>query len=316
MASATRATGRVVAVAVCALSTACLDGGDWSSHTLGLAGGKQEVAEESPVARVSVMFTTRSTIGATGCSATILDDAHALTAAHCTFGLDGVPDPVLVFATEVTAESTTRDVVDFFTPSDDLEQDIAVLEFDGGLPEGAEAVVLAPKLELAKTVDMIHAGYGIVSEEVDGRGTLRQTTGRFEASLSKGKRYRARGGAVCSGDSGGPDLMVGDGRLIQTGVHVSGDCDTIVISTDVRKYVDFIESTGASPEIDVDTTVPEPPGPDTADCAGADCGCVGDECEPADGGCSATGAGGAWWLVLAAIAVLLLGRRAARLVAG
>jgi hypothetical protein len=209
------------------------------------------------------MFTAASSGGLHGCSASILDSAHALTAAHCILGLPD--DAVLVFATRFSATAAMRPVTAAVKPSAGTREDIAVLTFSGGLPPGAEPVVLASNLVMSAQDKITHAGYGVTSLAGTGRGTLRQATGRFVTTVPAQKRYRAESptGGICSGDSGGPDYVtVRGGQQRQLGVHVSGGCDSapnsVSSSTDVRQYITWIRSTGASPQVDAAAVTVDP----------------------------------------------------------
>jgi uncharacterized protein (TIGR03382 family) len=286
----------------CALAAALgALGGAPAAH----ADGKRETEAGTAVARASAMFTTRAAAGAHGCSAAILDEAHAITAAHCTFGLEEVADPILVFATRVTADAPTRPIVAWFTPTDGFDEDLAVVEFEGGLPEGAAPVAIAPRLRLRRGDPLTIAGYGETPDGT-GRGTLRQSAGRFDRLIhDPPRRYRGSGGVICSGDSGGPDFVVVGGTLRLLGVHVTGDCATTSVSTDVRRYVDFIASTGATPMIDATSTrVDRPDLPaDGLDEAGDE------DAADDDGGCAAAPRGGPAGALFALAALALVRRR-------
>lgn len=305
-----RALGPVATVALYAAAAGCTPGEpervERSTRSAPISGGS-EVPAGSAVARSTVMFTSASSGGEHGCSATILDDAHALTAAHCTFGLEDVADPVLMFAVRFAPDAAMRPVTDGFAPTDGFTEDIAVLVFAGGLPEGAEPVVLAPKLILADGDSVTHAGYGVTASGAPDRGTLRSSEGRFDGSHPEvDARYVTIGAGVCSGDSGGPDFVTVGGNARQLGVHVTGDCASWSVSTDVRRYVDWIESTGAEPVIDREASTVDPVETDPADCPTGACGdectvddvcdesCAADpDCSGADGAGDAAGSDGA-----------------------
>ena len=213
----------------------------------------------SPVARSTLMFLSKATKGQHGCSASLIDDSHALTAAHCGKGAASSNDLVLLFATAYAPDAVTRPVNAVFTRRDwpfDKSGDISVLEFSGGLPSGFVPVALASRLPITPKMPLIHAGFGQTTSTVNDRGTLRAVPGALREFLKGPARYVATDdqGSICSGDSGGPDYVrVGSSdRLVQVGVHVSGSCDngSVSVSTDVRANLDWIRSTGARPKLD------------------------------------------------------------------
>jgi hypothetical protein len=209
-----------------------------------IVGGQVE-PEGSDVARRTVLFTPAAGDGTHGCTATILDDAHALTAAHCLIGADEV-DTVLVFATRFSPQATTRAVTAMRPFDTGFEHDIAVLGFSGGVPDGYVPVKLADDRVLAPGTPLIEAGYGKTAADSDGseRGILRSVVtalGRVDSSR-RTLELSSVGHTVCNGDSGGPDYVSIDGALAQVGVHVSGDCASGSTSTDVRAYLAWIRA--------------------------------------------------------------------------
>jgi len=213
----------------------------------------------SPVARSTLMFFSKETKGQHGCSASLIDSSHALTAAHCGKGAARLTDVVLLFATAYAVDAVTRPVTAVFTRRDwpfDGSGDISVLEFSGGVPSGFVPVALASRLPIAPEMPLIHAGFGQTTSTVNDRGTLHAVPGALKEFLEGPARYVATDdqGSICSGDSGGPDYVrVGGGdRLVQVGVHVSGSCEngSLSVSTDVRANLDWIRSTGARPRLD------------------------------------------------------------------
>ncbi|MCU0682478.1 MAG: trypsin-like serine protease [Polyangiaceae bacterium] len=214
------------------------------------------VTPGSSIARSTVMFLSAATEGKHGCSASLIDASHALTAAHCTNSAQGVTDLILLFATVYAPDAPTRPVTGMVTPGGFIgAPDIAVVEFAGGLPAGFAPVSLASALPLPADTQLVHAGFGQTTSANNDRGVLHAGLGRLQELLPSPPRYLAIGdSSICSGDSGGPDYVrVGSSRrLIQVGVHVSGGCDTnpFSVSTDVRAYLAWIRSVGATPQVD------------------------------------------------------------------
>lgn len=272
--------------------------------------GGETVAAGGPIARSTVMFVVQGGDGQHGCSASLIDAAHALTAAHCLIGLQPGDQPELVLAVKVTAGAGPRRTVTSFVAFDSgFDEDIAVLRFAGGLPAGYEPVALAaPSLSLAPGAPLVLAGYGQTTAAVNDRGTLRAAASQFAGG--HGHRYEATapGAGLCSGDSGGPDYVANGATLVQLGVHVSGDCATSATSSDVRAYQQFIDSTGASP-IYVDALDPPAAGDAGAGSAG-DAGSANDPLLADGGGCGAVGlrANGLVFVAFA-LGLVLKGRR-------
>jgi hypothetical protein len=209
------------------------------------------VGAASAVARSTVFLTSRQAQGRAGCSASLIDESHALTAWHCHIGGPLPDDAVVVFAPQYGPDAPTRPAVEFLAPDGPEHADIAVVRFTGGLPPGYAPVPLAGATRVSTGTAVIHAGYGQTGRDTRDRGTLRAAVSRFDRPLP-GLRYRAAtpGHGLCSGDSGGPDLVAVGGELRQLGVHVTGDCHGFGISTDVRHQIDWIRSTGARPAVD------------------------------------------------------------------
>lgn len=214
----------------------------------GIIGGV--AAASGAVAASTVMFVPLGGDGTHGCSATVIDAAHALTAAHCLIGLQPGDQADLLFAPVVSATVPRRRVTSFKSASAGLQltDDLAVLTFSGGLPVGYQPVALAKKtFTLRAGQALILAGFGQTNSTQNDRGTLHVGDSVFKRTQT-GHKYLAQGAtSICSGDSGGPDFVLRNGVLVQVGVHVSGDCATSDISTDVRAYSAFITSTGATP---------------------------------------------------------------------
>ena len=110
--------------------------GDLERAAQGIANG--QVITVGPIARSTVMFTPGNGDGTHGCTATLLDEAHALTAAHCLLGATPATEPVLVFSPAFSPTAPRRSVTALVPadPRSSVRADIAVLTFAGGLPEG------------------------------------------------------------------------------------------------------------------------------------------------------------------------------------
>ena len=210
-----------------------------------IVGGAVET-EGSAIAQRTVLFSPRSVHGLHGCTATILDGSHALTAAHCLFGAEDVPDLVLVFATHFAEDAPMRAVTSMKAYDGGFDNDVAVLTFSGGLPPGYLPVTLAD-VSLGAGEDVVQAGYGQTSADSDGsdRGVLRSVTTTLRQVDGTAHRlvFSSEGHTTCNGDSGGPDFVTTPrGGLVQVGVHSTGTCSSGSSSMDVRPYLGWIRS--------------------------------------------------------------------------
>jgi hypothetical protein len=230
-----------------ALSSGCAATDEVADSASAIVGGAAE-ADGSAIAQRTVLFTPRSVHGLHGCTATILDGAHALTAAHCLFGAKGVPDLVLVFATRFADDAPMRPVTAMRAFNDGFDDDVAVVTFSGGLPPGYVPVTLTADVPLAARQSVVHAGYGQTSADSDGsdRGVLRSVTGLLQSVDEASHRllFSSPGHTTCNGDSGGPDFVTraGDGALVQVGIHSTGSCQDGSSSMDVRSYLPWIQA--------------------------------------------------------------------------
>ena len=297
-----------------AIACGCVPGVGTASGEVSQSIFGGEAVTDGPIARSTVMFVAKGGDGTHGCSASIIDAAHALTAAHCVFGLQPGDEPELVLELHVAAGGTRRTVTTFARPSDSFDDDIAVLTFGGGLPADHEPVALAAAtLPVAAGDDLVHAGYGQTTATVNDRGTLHAVATKF-VGPQPDNRYLASApnAGICSGDSGGPDYLPDGQRVVQLGVHVSGDCQSAGVSSDVRRYLDFILGTGATPvlvsRLDPDPD-PDPGVPPDADPKSDD-----GAAEPAQpsGGCQTAGSPGGAATGVILVAVLLVATRRRR----
>ncbi len=208
------------------------------------------VSPDSDIARHTVIFYALSTNGKYGCTATILDKAHALTAGHCLFGVNGVSDLSIGFTVSVNSNTEFRHVTKTqAAPGVDL----AIITFEGGLPDGYQPVTLAKGLRITKTTPAIEAGYGKTSYQSNGseRGTLRAINVAISSIDTRRSSVKTQGvGAICNGDSGGPTFVRVGGELRQIGVHRSSDCATTSMSVLVTSYIDWMISLGVQPKVD------------------------------------------------------------------
>src|SRR5262249_46868113 len=133
------------------------------------------------------------------------------------------------------------------------EGDIAVVNFQGGLPSGYQSVPMAKSdRALKKGKKTVLAGYGIDNPYArTGSGKLRKTRvsvadprpGKHEMILDQ-----SHGKGACHGDSGGPAFVGSGRRAVLAGVtnrsYPNGapdDCHHQVVYTKVSSYRPWIE---------------------------------------------------------------------------
>lgn len=200
-----------------------------------------------------------------GCTAVLISDSIALTAAHCVH-LDA-EQMFLAFVltkAEVTP-AKMRPVINYaFAPGwkpDNLEEgvgdahDIAVVQFAGGVPAGYQAANLLkdPKL-LQAGQDTVIAGFGVTDGVLDsGGGILRSVTVAISnPKFSKGEVTIAQTDSAgsCHGDSGGPAFLRVGGKPVVWGISSAGvnnperNCKTGESTyTAIHVYKKWIEKT-------------------------------------------------------------------------
>lgn len=247
------------ALAVALAGCAALGGETPAADEAAIVGGRLE-SPGSVVARQTVALLWQ---GSFLCTASLLDDAHALTARHCTRTPTGDPPPAaefdLVFGVDVQASVPRRPVVTV-TQKLGVGEDLAILGFSGGLPSAYRPVTLAQGTRIQKGTPVLHAGYGVTGAALSDNGILRSVEGLVSnpQPVPGFHHYYTQksGKTVCYGDSGGPDFAWVRGQLRQLGVHSSTSgppvCTAFAVTMDVRAYLDWIRSTGVRPQLDTE----------------------------------------------------------------
>lgn len=209
-----------------------------------IVGGSLVEANEM-LARTTVSFLMNTAEGGGICTGTILNNNTILSAAHCVVGfqvgviafardvrdLKKVPKSLL---RKVTSVQANRD----FSMSDRGEHnDVAIVKFAGGLPDGFQAAtVLDPATSISYLKmgpRVLVAGYGTIGRERGGSGVLRKAAMQVRAMSPNAKEiYLVNNGeTTCNGDSGGPAYLVVQGKYYLWGVLSRGDCATTAIYT-------------------------------------------------------------------------------------
>ncbi|MGZ3662091.1 MAG: S1 family peptidase [Bdellovibrionota bacterium] len=191
------------------------------------------------------------------CTAALIAEDLAVTAAHCVPEANAVRPLRLAFTTDTgSSDFPTRAVTSFVRDAqfqDNVlreadDHDLALVRFSGGLPSGAKPARLLPT-PFAAGAAVIVAGFGAVSFDQYELGILRSAKvivaqpllGRAETLLDQ----RSRGG-TCPGDSGGPAFVENQGELFLWGIasrlwplRVS-DCAQYSIYTRLDAYADWL----------------------------------------------------------------------------
>lgn len=240
--------------------------------------GGAEVPSSNPEAAYVVMIYGENAAGASYvCTGTFISEDTILTAAHCLsenkevmsmfFGLkpfDGaaveLPIVDMAYYSKADQRPSVKKTLDFAS-----RHDLALINFSGGLPEGAKIAQLPLQAEndVDKVQNFLALGYGRTNGLQDGDGTLGQDIGTLrevliaQQSLFLDKNYftvnQTNGHGVCFGDSGGPALALsGDGKSVyivgvasgvygDTGGANADECQVSSIYMKTSAYLPWIQ---------------------------------------------------------------------------
>lgn len=220
--------------------------------------GGTAVAPSSPIARSTVALM----IGNALCTGSIIDRDLVVTAAHC---VEGNPPQVrIIFATLLTPTTVAQNSVlasrYVIHPSYRMNQtapdqnDIALVQFRGGLPSGyVPNELLSDPRFLKRHEPVVLAGFGVTNAvSHEGAGQLRATEVQI-ADESFGKTEvivaQTAGHGACHGDSGGPAYLQNGAHLLLWGVTSRGyplrapdDCAHEAVYTNILEQQDFIRA--------------------------------------------------------------------------
>lgn len=165
--------------------------------------------------------------GGAFCTGTLIGPNHVVTAAHC---IDGSSDIQLGYGTNPQPIPGVTVTLARAHPSwTSGPSDVAVLAFDGSLPNGLKPVRIAPMVGIADGVGVLLAGYGVTGESRNGGGILRKVNARikaFDASVGEFEMQEGLGTGSCYGDSGGPAYVQSASGLTVIGATSRGsNCD-------------------------------------------------------------------------------------------
>lgn len=234
-----------------------------------IVGGKNVDGQDPISHSVIALYEQDGEGGASLCSATLIGRNFALTAAHCVdAGTEGM---IGIFGSDIRSKSAMklpilRAVVSpawqmgqqnpSLDGSQDQDQgDIAVIEFDGKLPQGFRPVpILAKRTKLEAGAEVEIAGFGISdADKRNGEGVLRKATvtiaepdfGDTEILFDQ-----TQGQGACHGDSGGPAFIEKNGKIYLMGVTnrafpeaAPDDCAHQVVYTKAQAYKTWIQET-------------------------------------------------------------------------
>lgn len=278
------------------------------SYNFGIMNGS-EVHSADSFSRHVVFLQVVTANGVGDCTGSILDSETILTAAHCVAGgkqgvivfADNVQNPKAVDKTFVRiidkvsifpkfqpqAEGdnsggepqappgpdqvpSVQEVQNELDQLGEVDYDVAVLHFKGGLPAGYSPVTLAEDASIVgagSTLQMI--GYGLskvdpVTKVLNGKtmifpqpvqttvGQLRETAIAVESYDTKIGMIFTSGtrSSVCSGDSGGPGFIKDPktGEPVQVGIAeavATAYCNSVSMHTAVFPYLEWIKQVQA-----------------------------------------------------------------------
>jgi secreted trypsin-like serine protease len=227
----------------------------------GIIGGTDATgSEDFSKSIVSVYNTVETSL----CTASLISDSIAVTAAHCVAGAKA-SDLNVLFGTDLTnGTAAAQEVVAFeanalYATNSEQEfntGDIALVHFSGGLPAGYQvAQVLGDLSALQNGTSVLLAGYGINDGvKSTGAGILRFVQTAIENaaySTSEVLIDQTQGRGACHGDSGGPAYVQVNGQWLLWGVtnrgvnDPSNNCSVASAYTSIPYYQDWIQTTAA-----------------------------------------------------------------------
>lgn len=237
-----------------------------NSNSTGIVGG-DVVAATDAIAHSTVQLMDIETSGR--CTGSLIGENLVITAAHCT-----QIDPrniIVIFATQVPRnfdelrQMKLRRVIGGKTSElwpkvtkDTLHNwgDIAILKFEGDLPEGYTPIKLLQKQEALQTgMKLTLAGFGLTDniQKIRSTGLRKTTTILAHASYSETEFLmdQRQGTGACHGDSGGPALVNIQGTDYLAGItsHGTDDpkdtCLQFSVFTNVTAHLSWIQKTVA-----------------------------------------------------------------------
>ncbi len=215
--------------------------------------GGTKVSSADWISKTVVALVSRSESGEALCTASLVADDLAVTAAHCLASIEGdkISTLSLVFAHDLklATPGNIRAVDNGLIPD---SGDVALIHFKGGLPAGYSHSDLLPfnkKLKAGESVEL--AGFGISDATHDtGAGVLRKVKVKIlnpEFSATEVEMDQSHGGGACHGDSGGPAYVIINKHPFLFGItsRGGGNCDQDVIYSTISGFADWFKEAGA-----------------------------------------------------------------------
>jgi V8-like Glu-specific endopeptidase len=222
--------------------------------------GGEDVDPRDPIQSSTIGIFSPSPNSHSGalCTGTLIRKDIALTAAHC---IQPRSKPILIFNRDLHDPTAAKQQAEAVVTNPKWQKragrgmdqgDIALIKFNGHLPEGYK------KVSTARVDSDIHAGervtlagYGISDAATKvGAGRLRKTQVRvLNSRPGKSEMIldQSHGHGACHGDSGGPAFINKNGKMILAGVtnrgypnHAPDDCVHRVVYTKVPAYRSWI----------------------------------------------------------------------------
>ena len=251
----------------------------------GIINGKN-LNEDSDFAKKTILLANWSDSSKSSgslCTGSIIDNDTVLTAAHCVDSAESSENLEIIFNSNVVCDKAASKVVkrpvkDFgfhkHYNSNTIENDIAIVVFEGGIPEGRMISKLAAKPLMAKNSKVLAVGYGRTKGyKVEDNRDMRLRFGWLKAipddeglkqfikevnsdvtftdikdDSSKLAFDQRDQNGVCAGDSGGPAFEYQNGEWLQIGVAsfvsnlgTSADaCGVMSVHTSVAFHKEWI----------------------------------------------------------------------------
>lgn len=207
------------------------------ASAVAIVGGHLPAANDPIASRTAALFRELTNGQFSTCTVALLDEGFAITAAHCMAKLasgeiwfvNSYSD--LQKNQEGQNYTLRRRVLSWRTPDEYTKNpgpanDIAVLQFEGDLPENVLTFAM-PKKDFKAASTFFVAGFGSQSQLERPDGLLRIAHLPSSALINPAKAGyfsfdQAHVGGACAGDSGGPLAVEDSGNLVLLGIVGGG----------------------------------------------------------------------------------------------